>query len=97
MKHFFRTDLPFAVVLSSADRFFPTLGLDPGVSDARSRGFTGALGRMRLMVRTDGGHYTVVEVRTDQVGESRLDKNVKQFFVTLHRASDPRHRLEAGY
>jgi hypothetical protein len=45
----------------------------------------------------DGGHYTVVEVHTDQVGESRLDKNVKKFFVALHRRADPRHAIEAGY
>jgi len=45
----------------------------------------------------EGGHYTLVEAHTDQVGESRLDKNVRKYFVALHRAADPRHRLEAGY
>ena len=38
-----------------------------------------------------------VEVDTDQMGESRLDRNVKRFFVTLHRQADPTHRLEAAY
>ena len=52
---------------------------------------------MSVTVRMEGGHYTMVEASTDQVGESRLDKNVKKFFVALHRASDPRHRIEAGY
>jgi hypothetical protein len=36
-------------------------------------------------------------VETDQIGESRLDKNVKKFFVALHRQADPTHTLEAGY
>jgi hypothetical protein len=31
------------------------------------------------------------------VGESRLDKNVKKFFVELHRREDPAHKLAAGY
>ena len=52
---------------------------------------------LRLTVRMDGGHATVVEARTDQIGESRLDKNVKKYFVALHRAADPRHQIEAGY
>jgi hypothetical protein len=48
-------------------------------------------------VKMEGGHYTFVEVETDQIGESRLDKNVKKFFVQLHRQADPSHALEAGY
>jgi hypothetical protein len=31
------------------------------------------------------------------MGESRLDRNVKKFFVQLHRQDDPRHTLEAAY
>jgi hypothetical protein len=38
-----------------------------------------------------------VEVLSDQMGESRLDRNVKRFFVDLHRTEDPRHTLEAAY
>ena len=34
---------------------------------------------------------------TDQMGESRLDRNAKRFFVELHRKSDPAHKLEAAY
>jgi hypothetical protein len=36
-------------------------------------------------------------VTTDQTGESRLDRNAKKLFVTLHRSGDPRHRIEAAY
>jgi hypothetical protein len=31
------------------------------------------------------------------MGESRMDRNVKRFFVALHRAADPTHVLEASY
>lgn len=84
-------------MLATADQFFPTLGLASGGGDQRSRKFAGNLGTMRLTVKMEGGHYTFVEVHTDQVGESRIDKNVKKFFVSLHRQADPRHRIEAGY
>ena len=39
----------------------------------------------------------IISVLTDQIGESRLDKNVKKFFVELHRTADPTHAIEAGY
>ena len=69
-----------------------------GASDTmRSRTFTGELGTLQLKVRSDGGHYTLVEAFTDQIGESRLDKNVKKFFNRVHRAADPHHAPTAGY
>ena len=52
---------------------------------------------MRLSVRPEGGHYTFVEVETDQIGESRLDRNVKRFFVELHRREEPGHAMAAAY
>ena len=52
---------------------------------------------LSLSVRMEGGHYTFVEADTDQVGESRLDKNVKKFFVQLHRRVDRGHAMEASY
>jgi hypothetical protein len=86
-----------------ADSFFAGLGLTTIASDARSRTMQGVVGtpelpaRMRLSARAEGGHYTFVEVQTDQMGESRLDRNVKRFFVELHRLDDPRHALQAAY
>jgi hypothetical protein len=97
VRHFHRTSLTPDDVLAAADQFFSSLGLTAGSHDQRSRRYTGTLGTMRLTVKMEGGHYTFVEVHTDQVGESRLDKNVKQYFVSLHRQTDPRHRIEAGY
>jgi hypothetical protein len=52
---------------------------------------------MTVTAKPEGGHYTFVEADTDQMGESRLDRNVKRFFVTLHRKANPAHRLEAAY
>jgi hypothetical protein len=97
MKHFFRTSLAPADVISAADEFFPTLELVARAPGARERVFSGELGSLQLSARPEGGHYTFVEASTDQIGESRLDRNVKRFFVKLHRLSDPRHRLEAAY
>ena len=97
MRHFFRTQLTPADVLRVADSFFPQLPLERAAHTARSRTFSGLLGTLQLSVKKEGGHYTFVEVNTDQMGESRLDRNAKRFFVELHRTSDPAHRLEAAY
>ena len=97
MRHFYRSHTPPADVLVAADAFFPTLGLSVVTTTARSRSFTGTLGTLKLSVKAEGGHYTFVEAATDQMGESRMDRNVKKFFVELHRADDPSHALEASY
>jgi len=97
MRHFFRSRLTSHDVLERADAFFPTVGLTASATAAQSRTFSGALGVMQLSGKAVGGHYTFVEVLTDQMGESRMDRNVKRFFVLLHRVEEPRHQLEAAY
>lgn len=97
MKHFHRTHVTSALVLAAADDFFPTLGLSRQATGARSRVFAGDLGTVRLTAKPEGGHYTLIEAETDQVGESRLDRNVKRFFVRIHRQADPAHKLAAAY
>lgn len=103
MRHFFRTSLDPAVVIAAADDFFAGLGMTPVSSGARERVFEGIVGtpevtaRVRIVAAPEGGHYTFVEATTDQMGESRLDRNVKRFFVQLHRQADPGHKLEAAY
>jgi hypothetical protein len=97
MRHFYRSHTAPADVLVVADRFFSELGMSLVTTTARIRQLTGPLGAMKLSVRAEGGHYTFVEVSTDQMGESRLDRNVKKFFVQLHRAEDPSYTLEAAY
>ena len=97
MRHFYRTHLTPAAVIQAADVFFPALELARSASATRSRTFGGPLGTLTLSAKPEGGHYTFIEVETDQMGESRLDRNVKRFFVTLHRQADPAHKLEAAY
>ena len=97
MRHFYRSHMMPADVLVVADRFFEKLGMAAGTNTARTRLLSGALGTLKLTVRPEGGHYTFVEVVTDQMGESRMDRNVKKFFVQLHRSEDPSHTLEASY
>lgn len=90
-------------MIQAADVFFAELGLSVAWSGPRARVFQGVVGtpevtaRVRLTAKPEGGHYTFVEATTDQIGESRLDRNVKRFFVSLHRAEDPLHTLEAAY
>ena len=103
MKHFHRTHLNPDVVLREADAFFPSIGMKSTASGARSRSWEGVVGTpeepvtLTLTVRMEGGHYTFVEAHTSAQGESRLDRNVKRFFVQLHRLVDSRHALAAAY
>ncbi len=97
MIHFHRTTISTADALAVADSFFPTIGLLPTSSGERSRSFSGPLGQLRIDVRVEGGHYTFVEGHTDQVGESRLDRNVKRYFGYLHKRANPKDFLKAAY
>jgi hypothetical protein len=103
MKHFHRTQVLPDAVLAEADAFFPTIGMKQTAAAARTRTFVGVVGTpeevvtLKLSVRMEGGHATFVEAATSAQGESRLDRNVKKFFVRLHRQADVRHTLEAAY
>lgn len=97
MRHFHRCHTSPAKVLEAADSFFPGLGVAQQTTSPRARTFSGPLGSMRISAKPEGGHYTFIEVETDQMGESRLDRNVKRFFTTVHRAEDPKHQLTASY
>jgi hypothetical protein len=103
MRHFYRTSLTPADAIQAADAFFSALGLNTVSSTDRSRTYQGVVGApevlstVEISARPEGGHYTFVEATTDQMGESRIDRNVKRFFVTLHRQVDPHHALEAAY
>lgn len=97
MRHFYRSHLQPHEVLARADEFFPGIGLSQHSTAARARTYTGPLGVMKLSAKAEGGHYTFVEVQTDQMGESRLDRNVKRFFVQVHRQADPSHEQDTSY
>lgn len=103
MRHFYRTHVSPADVMAEADSFFKALGLEKVASSGRSGTWRGVVGTpevtstVQVTARPEGGHYTFVEATTDQMGESRPDRNVKRFFVTLHRKAEPSHALEAAY
>jgi hypothetical protein len=90
-------------VIRAADVFFPAMRLETVASSHRSRTYRGVVGSpdvpstVQVTAKPEGGHYTFVEAVTDQMGESRIDRNVKRFFVDLHRQVDPSHALEAAY
>jgi hypothetical protein len=50
-----------------------------------------------VSVRAEGGHYTFIDVLTDQVGESEIDKLAKRFLAELHRKVEPAHELRGAY
>ena len=97
MRHYHRTHLTPDEVIALADQFFPSLGLTMAGAEPRRREFDGSLGRLVLRFSSEGGHYTRIDIDTNQTGESRLDRNVKRFFVQVHRAADPGHALRAAY
>jgi hypothetical protein len=90
-------------ILATADAFFPTIGMRPAVEGPRSRTYRGSVGtpevpsELTVTVRMEGGHYVFVEAHSDQPGESRLDRNVKKFFVQLHTQVDSKHTFAPSY
>jgi hypothetical protein len=97
VRHFYRSTLTPAQAIAAADDFFASLSMTRKDGDARVRTYSGSLGEVHISARPEGGHCTFVEAATNQMGESRLDRNVKKFFVKLHRKAEPRHLLEAAY
>jgi hypothetical protein len=50
-----------------------------------------------VSVQAEGGHYTVVTVDTNQVGESEADKLAKRFLTLVHTRAEPGHRPIGSY
>ena len=75
----------------------PGRALDRFSESPRRRAYQGTLGRITISVRPEGGHYTYVEVATDQVGESELDKLAKRFLAEVHRLVEPTHVMRGAY
>jgi hypothetical protein len=63
----------------------------------RQRSYSGPTGRVTITAHPEGGHYTRVEVSTDQVGESEVDKYAKRFLAELHRAAAPTYAVRGAY
>jgi hypothetical protein len=96
MKYFHRTSLPAVRVLDAARAFFGGR-LAPAEETLRRRVYSGSLGRVAVSARAEGGHYTLVEVSTDQVGEAELDRLAKRFLAEVHRMVDAGHALRGAY
>jgi len=96
VRYFHRTTLSPHDVLTHAKTFFGTR-LAPADEAVRRRTYAGPLGRVTIAARAEGGHYTLVEVATDQVGESELDRLAKRFLAELHRQAEPSHELRGAY
>ena len=96
MKYFHRTHSAPADVLARATAFFGAR-LTPVEERPRRRRFTGAVGQIGVTVQADGGHYTLVTVETNQVGESEADKLAKRFLTVVHTMADPTHRPIGAY
>lgn len=96
MRYFHRTALSPDAVLQEADRVFGRR-LSPAGAAARSRAYSGTVGRVTIQVVAEGGHYTLVTVETDQVGESEADKLAKRFLALVHQKVEPSHVVRGAY
>jgi hypothetical protein len=96
MKYFHRTHLSPDDVLAVASQFF-SASLAPQGEEPRRRQFAGSIGRIGVTVQAEGGHYTLVTVETDQVGESEADKLAKRFLTMVHTRAEPGHRPIGAY
>jgi len=96
MKYFHRTSITPEQVLAGAARFFGAT-MASVEEQPRRRQFAGTIGRIAVTVQAEGGHYTLVTVETDQVGESEADKMAKRFLTLVHTLAEPDHRPIGAY
>ena len=96
MKYFHRTHLGPEDVLARATAYFGAR-LTPVEELPRRRRFTGTVGQVTVTAEAEGGHYTLVTVETNQVGESEADKLAKRFLTVVHTLADPTHRPIGAY
>jgi hypothetical protein len=96
MKYFHRTHSTPEEVLARATAFFGTR-LAPVEEQPRRRRFGGTIGQIGVTAQAEGGHYTLVTVETNQVGESEADKLAKRFLTLVHTMTDPTHRPIGAY
>jgi hypothetical protein len=96
MQYFHRTSLPPEQVIEAAQRFFGAR-LAPAEETARRLAYGGAIGKVALSVLAEGGHYTLVQLRTDQLAESELDRLAKRFLAEVHRLAEPAHQVRGAY
>jgi hypothetical protein len=96
MKYFHRNHAPPETMLGLAAEFFGSR-LTPVQEEPHRRSFAGTIGKIGVTAQPEGGHYTLVTVETDQVGESEADKLAKRFLTLAHAATHPSHRPIGAY
>jgi len=96
MRYFHRTTLAPDLVLAHAKVFFGAR-LVPAEESPRRRVYSGGIGKVAISARPEGGHYTLVEVGTDQPGESELDRLAKRFLAEVHQVVEPTHEVRGAY
>jgi hypothetical protein len=96
MRYFHRTSLRPDDVLALADTFFGSRA-QTLATVGRRRTVRHAAGTVTIDVRVEGGHYTLVTVTTDQLGESEVDKLAKGFLAVVHAAVHPQHEVRGAY
>jgi hypothetical protein len=96
MRYFHRTSVSPEEALRAADEFFGGR-LAPGPTGERFRTYSGTVGKITITVSAEGGHYTLVTVDTDQVGESQADKLAKRFLGAVHQRAEPGHQVRGAY
>jgi hypothetical protein len=96
MRYFHRTSLSPDAVLEAAKRYFGAR-LAPSEEAPRRLSYSGAIGRISVSARAEGGHYTLVDVDTDQMGESELDRHAKRFLAEVHQLVEPAHEVRGAY
>jgi len=96
VKYFHRTSASPGQVLDRAKAFFGSR-LTPAEESPRRLVYRGAVGTVSVTARAEGGHYTLVEVATDQMGESEVDKLAKRFLAEVHRLVEPAYEVRGAY
>ena len=96
MRYFHRTQITPDEVLDEAEEYFPSR-VSLTDSDKRHRSYAGTVGRISLHVEAEGGHYTLVTVETDQVGESEADKIAKRFLTLVRQRVEPDYVARGAY
>jgi hypothetical protein len=96
MKYFYRSHLALEAALARATEFFGRR-LTPVEETARRLRFSGTVGQVTISVQAEGGHYTLVTVETNQVGESEADKLAKRFLTEVHTLEHSSHRPIGAY
>ena len=96
MRYFHRTSATPDAVLNAAKAYFGSR-LTPAEEAPRRRAYSGAIGKVLIAVTPEGGHYTRVDVTTDQVGEAEIDKLAKRFLSEVHKMAEPAHEVRGAY